>query len=590
MSIDDPNILVKDPEKSRDFLNHVLGTTPEPEPKPADGKHLEGQEVVVHGLKAKPELNGQRGVGLKWNAETRRIGVQIEGVGKVSVRAENVRLPNAADAAVRDAEAAAEKEKEAAEEEVKSKFMVELTADFNDLRAALGETEGRKEQYKVEYKAAEAEEEARVAAAAAAADQAPADLAPPLAMLETNHERATRAGCAVVEPVAVRPDDMWKDEDGVAHRKPARPLPSSATAKAITKILRTGTVDPRPLVDALELWNAEPLLTQSLDALANMSQGNLPGKRELLKFGSAAAAVAAMDKHANAPPVLASGARMLANLANGDAECKKAALEAGIVRVAVAAMRAHPADLMVQQMATGALANIANGDAACQKAMMAGGGPKAVAAALKKFPAAIEIQQQGCLALANLAAGGPDRNAAAGREMVVDVGGPAAAVRAYRTLGVGAPEVRQWALGLLANVASGDADCKQAVADAGGVALLATAMETHRDDAGLQRMACGAIAHVAQDDEARAAVLASAAPTALVRAMRAHVADAAVQTEACFALVQLAWGGGAEGKRAAIEAGAMGALAIALATHTAAQHHKLQQMARAIMEELDKAR
>ena len=103
-------------------------------------------------------------------------------------------------------------------------------------------------------------------------------------------------------------------------------------------------------------------------------------------------------------------------------------------------------------------------------------------------------------------------------------------------------------------------------------------------------MACGAIAHVAQDDEARAAVLGCSAPAALVGAMRAHVADAKVQTEACFGLVQLAWGGGAEGKRAAIEAGAMGALAIALATHTAAHHHKLQQMARAIMEELDKAR
>ena len=68
---------------------------PDPEPKPADAKHLEGQEVVIHGLKGRPELNGQRGRALKWNSETRRIGVEVEGMGKLSVKADNVRLPNA---------------------------------------------------------------------------------------------------------------------------------------------------------------------------------------------------------------------------------------------------------------------------------------------------------------------------------------------------------------------------------------------------------------------------------------------------------------------------------------------------------------
>ena len=53
----------------------------------------------------------------------------------------------------------APKEKEAAKEEVRSNYMVELTADFNDLRAALAETEGKKEQ----YKAAVAKEEAEMA-------------------------------------------------------------------------------------------------------------------------------------------------------------------------------------------------------------------------------------------------------------------------------------------------------------------------------------------------------------------------------------------------------------------------------------------
>ena len=110
MPIDDPNVLLKDPEMSRDFLNHVMGTTPEPEPKPADAAHLEGQEVVIHGLKGRPELNGRRGLALKggWNPETRRIGVQIEGEPKAMlIKADNVRLPNAEDAAVVQAEKAA---------------------------------------------------------------------------------------------------------------------------------------------------------------------------------------------------------------------------------------------------------------------------------------------------------------------------------------------------------------------------------------------------------------------------------------------------------------------------------------------------
>ena len=56
MPIDDPNVLLKDPEMSRDFLNHVFGTTPDAEPKPADAKHLEGERRDV-------ERQPTRGVG-----------------------------------------------------------------------------------------------------------------------------------------------------------------------------------------------------------------------------------------------------------------------------------------------------------------------------------------------------------------------------------------------------------------------------------------------------------------------------------------------------------------------------------------------
>ena len=49
---------------------------------PGIAKHLEGAEVVIHGLKGRPELNGQRGRALKWNPEANRIGVELGGALK----------------------------------------------------------------------------------------------------------------------------------------------------------------------------------------------------------------------------------------------------------------------------------------------------------------------------------------------------------------------------------------------------------------------------------------------------------------------------------------------------------------------------
>ena len=66
-------------------------------PRPCVSHHA-GAEVIIHGLKGRPELNGQRGRALKWNPEASRIGVELgDGMGKLSVRAENVRLPRAGD-------------------------------------------------------------------------------------------------------------------------------------------------------------------------------------------------------------------------------------------------------------------------------------------------------------------------------------------------------------------------------------------------------------------------------------------------------------------------------------------------------------
>ena len=79
------------------LANWQMCFRPATPPRPCVSHHA-GAEVVIHGLKGRPELNGQRGRALKWNPEASRIGVELgEGMGKLSVRAENVRLPRAED-------------------------------------------------------------------------------------------------------------------------------------------------------------------------------------------------------------------------------------------------------------------------------------------------------------------------------------------------------------------------------------------------------------------------------------------------------------------------------------------------------------
>ena len=49
MPIDDPNVLLNDPDMSRDFLSDMLGTGEKKEKPPPDGKYLEycGTDTTV---------------------------------------------------------------------------------------------------------------------------------------------------------------------------------------------------------------------------------------------------------------------------------------------------------------------------------------------------------------------------------------------------------------------------------------------------------------------------------------------------------------------------------------------------------------
>lgn len=55
-------------------------------------QHLVNQDVRLCGLNAKPELNGKTGRTVCFEAATQRYGVQVEGVGRMAVRPDNLQL------------------------------------------------------------------------------------------------------------------------------------------------------------------------------------------------------------------------------------------------------------------------------------------------------------------------------------------------------------------------------------------------------------------------------------------------------------------------------------------------------------------
>ena len=95
-------------------------------------------------------------------------------------------------------------------------------------------------------------------------------------------------------------------------------------------------------------------------------------------------------------------------------------------------------------------------------------------------------------------------------------------------------------------IARDSAVCAQSVVDAGGVAAVVTALQTHPSEVGVQRTSCGALFSIAHCGAAypQQAVLADAAgAVAVVAALQAHLSHVAVQQNGCGALNKIAHGG-----------------------------------------------
>jgi len=99
--------------------------------------------------------------------------------------------------------------------------------------------------------------------------------------------------------------------------------------------------------------------------------------------------------------------------------------------------------------------------------------------------------------------------------------------------------VQKWACGALRNLAL-NTDNKVKLMDLGAADDIVEAMRTHRSDARVQEMACIALRNLAVNNDNKVKLMDLGAADDIVEAMRTHRSDARVQENACGALMNLA--------------------------------------------------
>ena len=63
---------------------------PPPPPPPAQAQQLLGRGVVLRGMKGRDDLNGRRGTACEWDDAAQRVGVDVEGVGRLALSLDNL--------------------------------------------------------------------------------------------------------------------------------------------------------------------------------------------------------------------------------------------------------------------------------------------------------------------------------------------------------------------------------------------------------------------------------------------------------------------------------------------------------------------
>lgn len=242
------------------------------------------------------------------------------------------------------------------------------------------------------------------------------------------------------------------------------------------------------------------------------------------------------------------------------------------VRV-VQAMNVYLDEMDVQEKACVALGGLVL-DAEHRARVVRAGGIDAIIAALCAYAASDHLQEHACLALAHIS---DDDARACG--MIARAGGLEAVANAMRRFD-SKLRLQRWGCAVFAHVLAAEAvdnmekmevrfalELAEAIVEAEGVKLLLAALTNFPEDRAVQRECYGALAALAQHEEAqRKLIVSSGAIDAALVAISKHRVLPDVVAEACLLLSTLT-AGDPDVKRALVEAEGVREVCLALAEH-----------------------
>lgn len=490
-------------------------------------EELERMPCQIHGLKARPELNGTRATSIRWDLVKQRMGVALADGTSIACKLANLRFGD---------DMTDEEPPSPPMPQANGQPMLYLSLvgdDCNALRLAL-------QQRGLVHKV----------------DVGPAGSKGPPAMTSATPEHIVAClGDAATTPRVAAQALALLAKVAPGQGKQALLSPSCNGATVATAALGAHAADRAVQVAGLEL----------LVALARHDA------KAVLDANCMRSVFIAMATHIGALEVQLIAVELLVGLSSESEDEHAGARSARAAGVS-------PAQL---------LGGSGNGAQLWGAVATCGGRSvlvEHVVAALGAFPDAAKLQAVGCRLLASIVASGRP-----GQESVCGAGGAAAAVRALCTPALrDVVEVRQWAMFALANLCSGPDTVKDAVGQAGACAAFAAVVDAYKARADVLRLAVGGLSHLASTEAGRQHVLGSPATTAVVTAMRAHASDVSVLDEACRFVAALAYGGPA-GRRAALDAKADEMLGQAVSRFGGApKYAEVVSMARTIIVQLRK--
>lgn len=478
MPITDPEVLLKEPDLARSFLGRVINNdpAPPPEPSPEHGKHFEGQDVVVHGLVNKPELNGQRGWAIPgtWDAASGRVGVKLPspsgGRGaplKVKLKAENLQLwlPS-------------REESELLKEERQD-------WDAEDALAQAGPDEA----------------------------QAPVDGFPELRAAVAAAEGGPPEGAGAAEVIRAMKGNL---DNMVILNQGLHVLGSIAHGKPTGKLSVSCCSGPSFIVEVMARHAKQAeLVAVATQVLGNVANGDISCKNSVFKADAIQVVSDAARAHPDLMLMQLGACGLFANLANGgDPKFRQALLKAGCPSLIVKAMSRFKDDATLQQQACLALTNLACGGGSSSEAVCDAGAPAALVRTLERWASNAAVRTWAVAGLRNLACGSGDCKQTLSEERA-----HVAMVRMMKAYPEDC-ELQKSCCAAMALMAQ-DEEAKAEIIHTAAVGAAVAAMDRYQDDPTVQLEACLLFVPLALQEGAggRAAVADAGAPKALARCL-----------------------------------------------------------------------